>query len=543
MQIMVDNKYIWFPVQTGAGREKVNIYLLPDPMAKAVTDPEAVFAYPDAAAVGFSVETPASPAEKLFEFDLPVVTGCLDFYAALCVEAYLGRIIEISVDFPAEGIGSLVFRDQEPPDNPGIRPLIHFTSGFGWINDPNGLFFRDGNYHMYYQHNPYDTKWGNMHWGHAVSNDLIHWKQQEPVLFPDEYGTVFSGSAIQDRDNNTGHGWNTILYYYTAAGGTNLWSGRRKYTQRLAFSTDGGRTLHKDPCFELGTFDRENRDPKVFYHMKTHAYIMVLFFDGNEFGIFRSTELDKWELTQRLTLKGGWECPDLVELPVEGSDQTCWIFWTADGFYYSGTFDGFRFIPSGERKNAYIGAVPYAAQTFSGVTDRVISMAWLRISPPGKYYAGIMSVPSVLSLVDTESGPKVRLSMPEELISRRVQRSHMKFAEQGRYTVSFVPDQAYEICLSVGGRARGTLYIDYCGHTLTVDFEMGRILADSQEIFFDCCGLLDIDILVDYDVIELRAQNDTLYYVFENVQASLSGPIEVQLECDTEGTISIFDIK
>jgi len=544
MQVQVDNKYIWFPVQMGAGREKVNIYLLPDPAAEAVSDSAAAPAYPaPAAAAGLSADSQASPPEKLYEFDLPVVSGRVDFYAALCVEAYLGRTLYISVDFPAEGIGSLGFHDQEPPENTDIRPMLHFTSGFGWINDPNGLFFRDGTYHMYYQHNPYDTKWGNMHWGHAVSNDLIHWKQQKTVLFPDEYGTVFSGSALPDKDNSTGHGWNTILYYYTAAGGTNQWSRSRKFTQRLAFSTDGGATLHKDPDFELEAFDRENRDPKVFYHVKTRAYIMVLFFDGNDFGIFRSTDLDKWELTQRLTLKGGWECPDLVELPVEGSDQTYWIFWTADGFYYPGTFDGSRFIPSGERKNAYIGAVPYAAQTFSGVAGRVISVSWLRISPPGKPYAGIMSVPSVLSFADTDSGLKVRISLPDELVSRRVQRSQVRFAGQGRYAVSFVPDQPYEICLSVGARTSGALYIDYCGHTLTVDFEKSRILADSQEIFFDRCSLLDIDILVDYEVIELRAQNDTLYYVCENVQVSLSGPVGVQLESDTEGTISVFDIK
>lgn len=517
MKVSVDNKYIWFPVQTGAGREKVEIRMLPD--------------------------TAADAEVKLFEFDLPVASERVDYYAALCVEAYLGRTLYISVNFPVEGMGSLVFHDQEPPENTDIRPMLHFTSGSGWINDPNGLFFRDGTYHMYYQHNPYDTKWGNMHWGHAVSNDLIHWKQQKTALFPDEYGTVFSGSALADKDNCTGHGWNTILYYYTAAGGTNQWSGSRKFTQRRAYSTDGGATLQKDPDFEIGCIDRENRDPKVFYHMKTRAYIMMLFLDGNDFGIFRSTDLDKWELTQRLTLKGGWECPDLIELPVEGSDQTYWIFWTADGFYYPGTFDGSRFIPDGGQRKACIGAVPYAAQTFSGVAGRVISVSWLRISPTGKPYAGIMSVPSVLSLADSDSGLKVRISLPDELVLRRVQRSQVRFAGLGRYAVSFVPDQPYEICLSVGDSTSGNLTIYYCGHTLTVDFEKGRILADVQEIFYDRGGVLDIDILIDYDVIELRAQNDTLYFVYGNVQSSLSGPVEVLLESDTEGIISVFDIK
>lgn len=537
MRVAVDGKYIWFPVQMGAGREKVSIYLLPDPAADAVMKTAA------GAAEVISADTPASPPEKLFEFDLPVTSDRVDFYAFLCVEAYPGRTLDISVDFPAAGIGCLVYSDQEPPEYAGRRPLLHFTSGFGWINDPNGLIFRDGTYHMYYQHNPYDTKWGNMHWGHAVSNDLIHWKQLKTVLFPDEYGTVFSGSALADKDNCTGHGWNTILYYYTAAGGTNQWSGSRKFTQHRAYSMDGGETLHKDPDFEMQAFDRENRDPKVFYHTKTRAYIMVLFFDGNDFGIFRSTDLEKWELTQRLTLKGGWECPDLLELPVEGSDQRRWIFWTADGFYYPGIFDGFRFILDGEHCKAYIGAIPYAAQTFSGVTGRVISVSWLRISPLGKPYAGIMSVPSVLSLIDTDNGLKMRIALPDELVSRRTQRAETRLGEPGRYAVAFVPDQPYEICLSVEDRTNGSLSVDFCGHTLTVDFNKGKILADAQEVQFDRCRVLDIDVLVDYEVIEFRAQNDTRYYVCENTNQNLSGAIDLDMEFPGEVSISVYDIK
>ena len=137
----------------------------------------------------------------------------------------------------------------------------------------------------------------------------------------------------------------------------------------------------------------------------------------------------------------------------------------------------------------------------------------------------------------------MRISLPDELVSRRVQRSQVRLAGQGRYEISFVPDQPYEICLSVCDRTDGSIYIDYCGHTLTVDFEKGRILADAQAMFFDHCDMIDIDILIDYEVIELRAQNDTLYYVFGNAQISLSGPVSVLLESDTEGIISVFDIK
>ena len=518
MQVQIDTKYIWFPVQKGAGREKVHIYLT------------------------------GEPAVKLFEFDLPVVSERVDYYAALDVEEYLGRTLSISVDFPEDGIGKLEFHDSEPAVDERLRPIIHFTSGFGWINDPNGLFFRDGLYHMYFQYNPYDTKWGNMHWGHAASSDLLHWKQQKTVLFPDEFGTVFSGSALPDKDNATGHGWNAVLFFYTAAGGTNQWSDSRKFTQRMAYSKDGGETLIKVPDFELESIDRENRDPKVFYHAKSCAYIMVLFLDNNDFGIFRSTDLQNWEFTQRITLRGGWECPDLMELPVEGSDRTCWIFWTADGFYFPGTFDGFRFVQTAEPGRAFACEVPYAAQTFSGVSGRVISVSWLRISPRGKPYSGIMSVPSVLSLADTQNGLKLRLALPDELVSKRTMRGQMCLTEAGRYAVTRVPEQPHEITLSistlsVSGGTAGTVCLNFSGHALLIHGGENRMLLDGQEIVFERCSVLDIDILVDYEVIELRAQNDTLYFVCENEQPALSGQVEILTESSCEGLISVFDIK
>jgi len=513
MQVQIDKKYIWFPVQMGAGREKVSIFL-------AGEDPV-----------------------KLFEFDLPVVSERVDFYSALCVEDYLGETLSISVDFPVEGIGSLAFFDVEPIAEAGCRPMLHFAAQSGWINDPNGLFSRDGIFHMYFQYNPYDTKWGNMHWGHAVSTDLIRWKQEKTVLFPDENGTVFSGSALLDKENRTGHGWNTILFFYTAAGGTNEWSRSRKFIQKMAYSTDGGMTLCKDPDFQIGSIERENRDPKVFYHEKTHAFIMVLFLGGNDFGIFRSESLDKWEMTQRLTLKGGWECPDLFELPVEGTDQTCWIFRTADGFYFTGVFDGFRFNSTREFQRAFIGSVPYAAQTFSGVSGRVLSVSWLRISPEGKTFSGIMSVPCVLSLVRTENGLKMRNSLPLELISRRSGRARIRISEAGRHNAACIADQPYEIHVSFCTGTLGSACLYFGSHTLFINFEKNLIITEKQEILFERGCALDIDLLVDYDVIELRAQQDTLYYVYENKNQNLSGAIDLDMEFPGEADISVYDIK
>ncbi len=518
--ILIKNKYIWFPVQKGAGREKVNIYLAGEP----------------------GDSTGGGPV-KIFEFDLPVVSVRADFYAALYVGQYIGRTITVSVDFPADGIGCIEFHDEEPAPLQESRPELHFTPASGWVNDPNGLVLHDGVFHMYYQYNPYDTKWGNMHWGHAVSKDLTHWKQENIVMYPDEHGGVFSGCALPDKDNLTGHGWNAILYFYTAAGGSNLWSGDKKFTQRLAYSTDAGATLQRDEFFQLDTIDRENRDPKVFYHSWTRAYIMVLFFEDNDFGIFRSQDLNNWELTQRLTLKEAWECPDLFELPVEGSDETLWVFWAADGYYYTGTFDGFRFTPSAEMKNAYVGTTAYAAQTFAGVQGRVISVSWLRISPPEKSYSGTFSIPSVLSMVNRGGDLRMRLALPAEFTGRRTQRAGIKITESGKHEAAAVLDQPYELCVGFSSGTRGSAVLYFGVQSLFINFEKKTIVLGEQEIIFDSFGALDLDIIVDYDVIELRAQNDSLYYVYANPAAALSGNVFLDLEFPGEADIAVYDIK
>ena len=232
------------------------------------------------------------------------------------------------------------------------------------MNDPNGLVYADGNYHLYFQHNPFDVQWENMSWGHAVSKDLLHWEQKDEVLFPDETGTMFSGSGIVNDHEMLGLPKDALIFFYTAAGNNNKWSTGKQFTQRVAYSTDGGETLHKLDKGVLEAVCKENRDPKVFWHEKSGAYIMTLWLEENDFGIFRSTDLLNWEQTDRLTLKDAWECPDLLCLKDENEDES-WMFWSADGFYFWGEFDGFKFQTDGVRHMAYINKMAYAAQTYS----------------------------------------------------------------------------------------------------------------------------------------------------------------------------------
>ena len=235
------------------------------------------------------------------------------------------------------------------------RPALHFTAETGWINDPNGLVYADGVYHLYYQWNPFGTEWGNMHWGHAVSRDLITWEHRPVALMPDEFGTVYSGCGWQDHEGVAGFGKDALLFYYTAAGGSNQWSTDQgnKHTQRLAISTDGGETLQK-----VGTviehIKGENRDPKIFWHAESGAYIMVLYLDGTEFAIFRSADLLHWQESQRFSAERMWECPGLFALPVEDRPgEKKWVFWSADGYYRIGDFDGYAFHPETEVLTGY----------------------------------------------------------------------------------------------------------------------------------------------------------------------------------------------
>jgi fructan beta-fructosidase len=269
-----------------------------------------------------------------------------------------------------------------------LRPQFHFTSKAGWLNDPNGLVYYSGEYHLFFQHNPFGTDWGHMTWGHAVSTDLVHWKQLAHAIEPDSLGTIFSGSAVVDWANTAGFQTGpekALVAIYTAAGHT--LTPPRPTTQCLASSTDCGRTWTKfagNPI--LDQIACGNRDPKVFWHAPTRCWIMALYLEAqgesqgvNAIRIFSSPDLKQW--TTRSTLDGFYECPDLFELPVEGDPvQTRWVLFGADGCYAIGSFDGERFqVESGKHTGDY-GANFYAAQTFNDMPagdGRRITVGWM----------------------------------------------------------------------------------------------------------------------------------------------------------------------
>ncbi len=283
-----------------------------------------------------------------------------------------------------------------------LRPEIHFTAAYGWLNDPNGLVYHDGVYHLFFQHNPAGVGWGNMHWGHATSPDLLHWTEHDIALFPDEMGAMFSGSGIVDKNNVSGLSpdGNTILFYYTAAGGGNPLSAGAPYTQCLAYSTDGGKTLVKyDKNPVVPYFVDGNRDPKVVWCEELDCYIMALYMEGDRYRLLESGNLLDWTPLQEIRLPDDNECPDLYPLECEGEKK--WVLVGAHDVYRVGHFDKEtrQLVFDSESKHFHFGNDSYAAQTYSDIPDRRVKIAWQRYEKPGTLFCGQMSVPVELSLV------------------------------------------------------------------------------------------------------------------------------------------------
>lgn len=231
------------------------------------------------------------------------------------------------------------------------RPAFHHTPLYGWMNDPNGMFYKDGEWHLYYQWNPYGSKWQNMTWGHSSSSDLINWKHHPAAIEPNGLGSVFSGSSAIDKENSAGFGENTVLAMYTSAGASQI--------QSLAYSHDNGETFTIYPGNPVITLESEARDPNMFWNPETKQWTLILAHAlDREMLIFTSPDMKEWTLQSSFgkglgAQDGVWECPDLFELPVEGTGEKKWVLFCninpggpfgGSGIqYFIGDFDGKTF--------------------------------------------------------------------------------------------------------------------------------------------------------------------------------------------------------
>ena len=370
MKIAVEEKYLTLPVNTQKASKKVMLFL-----------------------------------EGVLVYDLDCCVDMLDpnFTAYIDVERFMGKEIEIEIspemNFSVGKANTVGGADlyREP-----LRPQIHFTVPNGWNNDPNGMVKYNGVYHMFYQFNPCAAVWGNMHWGHATSRDLIHWEDHGIAMFPDELGTMYSGSAIEDTEDLLGKrrdGKNALLFYYTAAGRHGLLAGGGKMnTQCLAISTDGGMTLEKyagNPI--LNTLTPHNRDPKVVYVDELGAYIMALYLERDEYRLFKSNDLINWEQYSVFHIEGDKECPDIYPLNLDG--KKLWVVSGAHDRYVTGSFTEEGFVINTEPKPLTYSSLAYAAQSFTGIDDgRTIRAIWDKLHLPCPTFSEQMAIPTEMSL-------------------------------------------------------------------------------------------------------------------------------------------------
>ena len=319
----------------------------------------------------------------------------VDYYVPFSLEAFMGK--DVKIDVLGMPQGSLCWKELKLSDTFDManrekyRPLYHHTPAYGWMNDPNGMFYKDGVWHLYFQHNPYGSTWGNLSWGHSTSTDLVHWQYEGDPVMPDAWGLIFSGSSVVDTDNTAGFGPGAIVAFYTSAKST-PWGDVQM--QSMAYSTDDGKSFTRyegNPI--LTSTERDFRDPKVFWYAPGKHWVMLLAV-GQQMQIFSSKNLKEWKHESDFGLKHGahggvWECPDLVELPIEGTKEKRWVlicnlnpggpFGGSATQYFVGTFDGKKFTNQFPTKTKWMdyGKDHYATVTFSNAPDgRCVALGW-----------------------------------------------------------------------------------------------------------------------------------------------------------------------
>lgn len=448
------------------------------------------------------------------EFDIELATGdSRDFWATADVSAFKGKKLTVEALLPSDvKLAGLVSPSERWADADAVykekhRPLFHFTSRTGWLNDPNGLVYADGAWHLFYQHNPFGREWGNMHWGHAASPDLFRWKEEGIALYPKKYGDwAFSGSAVVDKGNTSG--WGTkekppLVLAYTSTG----------RGECIAFSTDKGRTwteYDKNPVVK-----HVGRDPKLIWHEPTKSWVMAVYTEAEKkqwIAFYTSPDLKAWTFASRID--GFFECPDLFSLAVDGADArgaSRWVLYAADGKYLLGDFDGKTFKPDfKEKKQLWYGRF-YAAQTFDnapagkGEAPRRVQIGWAQgVTFPGTPFNQQMAVPVELRLQAAPDGPRLTARVVEELQSLRetaAPAARLKDVSAKEPTVLAENLDAFEVICSA--RADRSFVLDLRGTKLTYDADKKTLTCNGVTAPVDAAaGTVSLRVLVDRGSVE-----------------------------------------
>lgn len=404
----------------------------------------------------------------------------VDSYVPFALSAYKGQHISIEIQGVPETAlcwkelklsGSFDMANKE-----SFRPVYHHTPAYGWMNDPNGMFYKDGVYHLYFQYNPYGSVWGNMHWGHSTSTDLMHWKFEGCAIVPDTWGAIFSGSCVVDHENTAGFGKEAVVAFYTSAKST-PWGDIQM--QSMAYSLDNGKTFTKyegNPI--LTSSERDFRDPKVFWYAPEKHWVMILAV-GQHMEIYSSVNLKEWKKESEFGAMQGahggvWECPDLVEIPVEGTREKKWVlicnlnpggpFGGSAAQYFVGSFDGKKFVNESPTQTKWMdwGKDNYATVTWNNAPDgRCIALGWMSNwqyanNVPTRQYRSANTLARDLTLyregqelylkstpsVEVKKARGKKVSIPSFKVSEKHEIVNLFEEKQGAYEVEIVIQNA-----------------------------------------------------------------------------------------------------
>jgi sucrose-6-phosphate hydrolase SacC (GH32 family) len=466
--------------------------------------------------------------------DVELATGDIDYWVVADLSRWQGKEIQIRSRLYAENnpflLDKIIFADEildaddlyEEP----LRPQFHFSSKRGWINDPNGLVYYDGEFHLFYQHNPYGWDHSrndyNKTWGHAVSTDLVHWKELPGAVHPDHLGPIYSGSAVVDHENTTGFQTGDekpIVCIYTSAGGRSPWSKGRKFTQSLSYSNDRGRTFNAykgNPVQE--NIDYINRDPKAIWHEPTDRWVIVLHFDERAMAFFTSKDLKFWEFQSELESSVLVDCPELFQLPLDGNEKDQkWIIYGGSGFYMIGEFDGKKFKPDTKEIQFHYGNCFYASQTFSNISEsdgRRIQMAWGVIPTWGMPFNMILLFPVELTLRTTGEGIRL-FAYPvkeiENIYSKEYTWSDFKL-EPGQNILSGIEGELLDIDAEFEVTEAESFGFVFNGLPVSYNMKKNLLSCGEEEAELKPVdGKIRLRILVDRVSVEIFANNGRLY--------------------------------
>ena len=429
-------------------------------------------------------------SRQLKTLNVRLANNHIDYYVPLCLQEFddeKGLMLDVHVNGTYRTDGgistfscwkNMSFSDTfDIKNREQYRPVYHHTPAYGWMNDPNGMFYKDGVWNLYFQHNPYGSQWENMTWGHSTSTDLVHWKFQGDPVQPDALGTVFSGSAVVDKENTSGFGKGAVIALYTSAG--------ESQTQSMVYSTDNGKTFTKyegNPVITSNVPDF--RDPHMFWNEDIKKWNLILA-AGQHMEIYSSDNLKDWKLESSFgetygNHGGVWECPDLMKMKVRGTNKEKWMlicninpggpFGGSATQYFIGDFDGHKFTCESKpevTKWMDYGKDHYATVTFDNAPEgRRVAIAWMSNwqyanQVPTLQYRSGNSIPRDLGLFEYKGETYCSVVPSPEMTAARSKKATKSLSEscemvvnlKGNSTITLSNDNGEKVVMCYDAKA------------------------------------------------------------------------------------------